>query len=227
MFDIEEDKEITFTILEGGVAHLSINDYLYYSDDNGSVQAYVDKLNEIKRNPDIRGLVLEVYSGGGQDTASDYIGNAVAALSAVKPVVVYGHTLASGAYLMAVNANIIVASSGLSRIGSIGSYIPLDRFYRDIYSTYMQDVYAEQSTEKNADFREWISDERVELYQKRANASADYFISKVRMKRPYVSEDAYKGGLYDAEQAKKMGLIDGVGTLDYALSRALSLLNNY
>ena len=217
-FSFEQEEKPTYTVKDG-IAHIAINDYLYLGNEAGAVQSYVDLLSEIKASDSIRGVVVELYSGGGQDTASDYLGNAIAEVSAIKPVVAYGHLMASGAYLAAVNANIIVASSGISRFGSIGSYIPLDRFYRDIYATFMNDVYAEQSSDKNAEFREWVNEDATTKYQERANASAGYFISKVRMKRPYVSEEAYKGGLFDADRAKQFGLIDGIGTLDYAFSR--------
>ena len=72
-----------------------------------------------------------------------------------------------------------------------------------------------------------MSDGSIEKYQQMANESAQYFIDAVKLKRPFVSEEALKGKLYTAENAKRVGLIDGIGSLDYAKSRIISLLNNY
>ena len=73
----------------------------------------------------------------------------------------------------------------------------LNKIIKEFYSEIFEDVYAQQSTEKNEEFREYVNDE------------------------------VFAGKLYTAENAKRVGLIDGIGSLDYAKSRIISLLNNY
>ena len=75
-------------------------------------------------------------------------------------------------------------------------------------------------------FREYVSDGSIEKYQQMADESAQYFIDAVKLKRPFVSEEALKGN-YIQQIKQKVGLIDGIGSLDYAKSRIISLLNNY
>ena len=105
-------------------------------------------------------------------------------MAGVKPVIAYGHMIASGAYLMAINCNLIIASGGLSKVGSIGSYVSLNKIIKEFYSEIFEDVYAQQSTEKNEEFREYVSDGSIEKYQQMANESAQYFIDAVKLKRP-------------------------------------------
>ena len=88
---------------------------LYFGTDERAVQSYVSLLKRLQKEDTVQGVIIEIDSGGGHDAASDYIGNAVAELAGVKPVIAYGHMIASGAYLMAINCNLIIASGGLSK----------------------------------------------------------------------------------------------------------------
>lgn len=213
--------------VKNSIAHVRIDDLLYFGTEKTSVQSYAELFKELQKDDSVQGVIIEIDSGGGHDAASDYIGNAVAELAGVKPVIAYGHMIASGAYLMAINCNLIIASGGLSKVGSIGSYVSLNKIIKEFYSEIFEDVYAQQSTEKNEEFREYVSDGSIEKYQQMANESAQYFIDAVKLKRPFVIEEALKGKLYTADKAKRVGLIDGIGSLDYAKSRIISLLNNY
>lgn len=223
----EEEVNGIESEINNGIAHVRIDDLLYFGTDERAVQSYVSLLKRLQKEDTVQGVIIEIDSGGGHDAASDYIGNAVAELAGVKPVIAYGHMIASGAYLMAINCNLIIASGGLSKVGSIGSYVSLNKIIKEFYSEIFEDVYAQQSTEKNEEFREYVSDGSIEKYQQMANESAQYFIDAVKLKRHFVSEEALKGKLYTADKAKRVGLIDGIGSLDYAKSRIISLLNNY
>ena len=51
-----------------------------------------------------------------------------------------------------------------------------------------------------------MSDGSIEKYQQMAHESAQYFIDAVKLKRPFVSEEALKGKLYTADKAKRLDL---------------------
>lgn len=213
--------------VKNGIAHVRIDDLLYFGTEKTSVQSYAKLFKELQKDDSVQGVIIEIDSGGGHDSASMYLGNVISELTAVKPVVAYGHMIASGAYLMSINCNLIIASNILSKIGSIGAYVSLSKIMKEFYSEFFEDVYAEQSPEKNEEFREYVIDGGTEKYQKMANESARSFISAVKEKRAFVNDEVFAGKLYTAENAKRVGLIDGIGTLDYAKSRIISLLNNY
>lgn len=213
--------------VKNSIAHVRIDDLLYFGTEKTSVQSYAELFKELQKDDSVQGVIIEIDSGGGHDSASMYLGNVISELTAVKPVVAYGHMIASGAYLMSINCNLIIASNILSKIGSIGAYVSLSKIMKEFYSEFFEDVYAEQSPEKNEEFREYVIDGGTEKYQKMANESARSFISAVKEKRAFVNDEVFAGKLYTAENAKRVGLIDGIGTLDYAKSRIISLLNNY
>lgn len=224
---IKEDEPDLNYSMNGSYAVLSLDNYMYLGKDKYSISSYVDLINKIKSDPEIKGLLFNIYSGGGVDVAGELLRVELESLSKIKPTIAYGHYVASGAYLASLGCNLIIASSGLSRFGSIGSYISLDKWYKEIYDIIRKDVFAEASTEKQLAWRNYVSDDDITLYQEAANESANYFINQVRKYRTGVSEDALKGSMYMASQAKSLGLIDGIGNLQYAISRLNSLIKNY
>lgn len=223
---VKADSGLTYTVNDG-FAHLTLNGYLFMGSDEYSASNYAEKIQEIKRNSTIKGLLFEIYSGGGIDIAGELLRSELSSLSAVKPVVAWGHYVASGAYLAALGANIIIGSNGLSRFGSIGAYIQLDKFYKEIYSFIYNDIYADASPEKNEAWRKYLTDDNVDLYKQQANETAKYFINQVKAGRHGVSDDALKGAMFTAAKAKSLGLIDGIGNKEYAMKRLDSLLKNY
>ena len=67
------------------------DDLLYFGTEKTSVQSYAELFKELQKDDSVQGVIIEIDSGGGHDAASDYIGNAVAELAGVKPVIAYGH----------------------------------------------------------------------------------------------------------------------------------------
>ena len=63
------------------------------------------------------------------------------------------------------------------------------------------------------------------------NRSAELFQREVRKYRSLKGSDDYQaqtlaGGMFDANIARNRGLIDGIGTLNYALKRLQSHIKN-
>ncbi|MDE5638150.1 MAG: signal peptide peptidase SppA [Alistipes sp.] len=80
------------------------------------------KLREVRKNDDIKAVVLRVNSPGGSALASDVIWREMMLLREVKPVVVsMGQYAASGGYYISAPADAILADR-LTRTGSIGVF---------------------------------------------------------------------------------------------------------
>jgi ClpP class serine protease len=88
------------------------------------------------------------------------------------------------------------------------------------YSENVDDIYSEVSQDKNAEWRAYLKGDTKPL-QTIVTQNAKLFQQEVTKYRPlnYDKETTLRGGMFFAQDAKKRGLIDGVGTLGYAMSR--------
>ena len=96
---------------------------LFDDDSHATAEDVVDALDDAARSKAVKAIVLRIDSPGGTYPASDAMADAVArARRAGKPVVVsMGDVAASGGYLAAVRADVIVAQPG-TITGSIGVF---------------------------------------------------------------------------------------------------------
>ncbi|KAB7728141.1 hypothetical protein F5984_20565 [Rudanella paleaurantiibacter] len=182
-----------------------------------------------KQQDQIVGAVLCLNGPGGPEHASYRVYDALRAFG--KPVTVYcdhGY-LASSLYLAALGATSIYASRPTDEIGSIGAYTTF-RYYKPGEGSVVRDVYAPQSTEKNAEFRAGQSGNFVPMETKMARV-AERFIQLVEERRPDLKIvdgiDPRKGALVTADVALEMGLITGISDLRTALENTFLLCENW
>jgi len=89
-------------------------------------------LKQAAADPDVKAVVIETDSPGGEITASDVLNDAVRNFDADKPVIVYFNSIgASGAYYMACGADWIMCND-TTFTGSIGVIISTLN-YRDLF----------------------------------------------------------------------------------------------
>ncbi len=226
LFMLDEPKPITHKISGDGIAAMPFYNDFYIGQDEQSTNKYADYIAGLKDDSQTKGLIIEMYSGGGVDVAGELLRAAVAEFADKKPVIIHAQTIGSAAYLAASAANLIIATNGLSRIGSIGAYISLPRYLAEFYKEYFQDVYAEQSGDKNGAWRKYLEDYNTEEYQAMANRSAQYFITAIKQHRE-IKDEALTGKMFEAKAAKAMGLIDGIGGADYVKGRMAYLMRQY
>lgn len=211
----------------GGVLRLRLQGVMTVADQmcSDGVQTLVDRLYSAYNDNSVGGILLEVNSGGGEATAGHILHNAIKDKN--KPVVVHATTMGSAALLGTLSANEIVAAGDASRIGSIGSYISIDKKMLENYANNVVDIYATQSSEKNAEFRSLMNGDFAGL-QKAVDKSAEMFQKEVRKFRKMKSDDnTLNGGMFYAKDAKNRGLVDSIGGLNYALKRLNSQINNW
>jgi signal peptide peptidase SppA len=164
-------------------------------------------------NPQIKGIILDIDSPGGEVNGVSELSNMVYAARGKKPVVAYASgDAASGAYWIASAADEIVVSdtSALGSIGVVGMYRGKSgKSNEDV------EIVSSQSPHKRLDPS---SDEGRTRLQMRIDSMADVFIETIARNRK-VSADIvqthYGGGdVLIGAKAVQAGLADRVGSLE-------------
>jgi signal peptide peptidase SppA len=164
-------------------------------------------------NPQIKGIILDIDSPGGEVNGVSELSNMVYAARGKKPVVAYASgDAASGAYWIASAADEIVVSetSALGSIGVVG-------VYRGKSGAPNSDVeiVSSQSPHKRLDPQ---TDEGRARLQLRIDSMADVFISTIARNRdvaPEIVQTHYGGGdVMIGARAVEAGLADRVGSLE-------------
>jgi protease-4 len=204
----------------GSVAMINVTGPLRkYGNWNGAGHMeYVDALNGIYGDNKFCGAVLIIDSPGGQAQGCRAFYNTVA--NPIKPIGTFiNGTCASAAVYLSAGSDVIMASDSTDEIGSIGmvaTIIDMKKFMAEKVGMTIHEIYADQSIDKNGDFRLLFDkgdDSLIRADLTRTNAQ---FIADVSAKRPIKSKDKepFTGKMYDAKTAQEFGLIDGIGTLD-------------
>ncbi|GAB4317653.1 MAG: signal peptide peptidase SppA [Methanobacteriaceae archaeon] len=215
----------------GTVAVIPIQGEIGYSSSNilGGTTVNPDTIktliNDAENDANVKAILLEINSGGGSPVASEEIMEAVKECK--KPVVVWISDVgASGAYLVASPADKIIASQS-SIVGSIGVILSLTNL-SDLYQKLginRTAITGGEYKDMGADYRDLTPEER-KMLQEMVDEDYDYFIALVaenrNLTKKYV-ESIAEGKIYTGPQAKKVKLIDDVGSKDYALDEAAKL----
>lgn len=182
----------------------------------------VPVITELADNENIKGMVLRVNSPGGSAFGSDQIGEALDYFkSKKKPLVVsMGDYAASGGYWISACADKIYADP-LTITGSIGIFglIPNCEKLLTKIGVNTQSVSTNPSAALNVPMKALTPQQLAEM-QKSVEEGYDRFISRVvkgrNMKRDRVLRIA-EGRVWNAMQAKKLGLVDTLGSLQNAV----------
>jgi len=186
------------------------------------IELLVNDLRAAYANENITSIILEINSGGGESTAGAMLKNAIQERN--KPVISYGWMVASAAYLAAAATDEIIAASPDSQFGSIGVLFSLNKAFLEMYTAEQIDIYADQSTQKNAAFRAAQNGD-FSKYQKLATEHAAVFHSEVMAMRTLKGNEGrikstLDGSMFFAQEAKSRGLVDNIGNFNLALDRA-------
>jgi ClpP class serine protease len=187
------------------------------------VSDLIDNLNLAVQNRNIQGVVIDTETGGGESTAGSNLMYAVADAVKIKPVLNWFGTCASAGVMATLPCNENIAKNERSQIGSIGTYLSIDKSFVEWYKANVMDLYADDSTNKNLAFRQLI-DGNTEGYKTMVNATNKNFMSDVSRFRPLTGDatkqaDTLSGKMFNALEGKKRGLVDAVGNLDYVIKR--------
>lgn len=220
--DIKNEK--LTSLPKGSIVKLQLNDYMAVNDGlcTMGIQSLANNLLFYKDNPNIAGAILEVNSGGGEAMAGQIMYNAVKDFK--KPVIALVHNAGSAAYLAISACTEIIASGELSRLGSIGALVSLDRKFIQTYKDRFDEIYSDLSADKNAGIRSYIETGDSSLIKQSLNETVLAFQAVVTSHRDVKKKDeTLRGGMFQAKDAKSRGLVDLIGTQELVIKR----LKNY
>ncbi|MEO7165928.1 MAG: signal peptide peptidase SppA [Spartobacteria bacterium] len=200
---------------------------------NGNVgETMVDdlrwQLEQARDDKNVRAVVLEIDSPGGEVTASDMIYNAVVKTRAKKPVVVYMESLAaSGGYYVACGGKYLMANE-TSITGSIGVIIQTLN-----YEQLFNKIGLASVVFKSGKFKDMLNGARPITEEERAYVQSfvmktyEKFLGIVAKERN-LPADALRNGIADGRilsgrDALESKLIDGLGQIEDAYAKAKEL----
>lgn len=190
----------------------------------------VKEIKKIRKDDDVKAVVLRVNSPGGSANASEQIWHAVQTLRAKGlPVVVsMGDYAASGGYYISCGANYIFAEPN-TLTGSIGIFgtIPNIKGLRDKIGLDVDGIATHQhsSLEQNM-LMEGMNSEEARMMQSMVERGYELFTSRCAAGRG-MSQDSIKaiaeGRVWLGEDALALGLVDELGGLQQAIDKAAAL----
>ncbi len=190
---------------------------------------YVKLLKEIRKQDDVKAVVLRINSPGGNILSAENIYRQLIGLQAdgKKLVVSMGDLAASGGYYLSAMADSIFAQPN-TLTGSIGvfSIIPnpsraLDEKLGVRFDTVQTGPYSADFTI----FFPWTERENKYL-QSRTDAYYELFLNKVAEGRDMTRDQVHaiaQGRIWSGQRALDNGLVDKLGTLEDAIASAATL----
>ncbi|MFA5405898.1 MAG: signal peptide peptidase SppA [Candidatus Nanoarchaeia archaeon] len=190
-----------------------------------SLKTIESQLADIKANPIIQSVIIDINSGGGSSVGSAEIARAVSELG--KPTVALIRDAgASGAYLIASACDYIVAHE-YSIVGSIGvamDYLEYSGLMERYNITYVNLSYPEHKDIMSSyrpltdEEREWIINKLEMVYDSFVNKTAEY---RGMNKTDFLTYA--NGSFFLGYEALEYGLIDELGGWPEALNKSIEL----
>jgi protease IV len=194
------------------------------SNERASAESIVPLLEKAFANPNVKAVVLSIDSPGGAPVESERIYTAIGSLKKKHPkpvVAVINNIGASAAFLIALHADKIVAGK-YSLVGSVGAIMApwqLDRAIAKFDVT--QRVYASGRLKSFLNPFTPVSPEVDIKAQKLVDQLGTFFLEEVKARRGTrlkQGADVATGEVWPGPEAKDLGLVDSVGTLDEYVS---------
>ncbi|MBQ6226155.1 MAG: signal peptide peptidase SppA [Bacteroidaceae bacterium] len=193
-----------------------------------TTKATITDLQKLRKDKDVKAVVIRVNSPGGSAFASEQIWHEIQLLRAEKPVVIsMGGLAASGGYYISCGANKIFAEP-MTLTGSIGIFgmIPdASELLTQKLGLSFDVVKTNAMSDFGATGRPFNANEAAKM-QNYINNGYELFTGRVAGGRG-MAQDSVKaiaeGRVWTGEQALKIGLVDKLGNLDDAIKAASEL----
>ena len=187
----------------------------------------VDEIKEHVKDHSIKAIILRIDSPGGAVAPSQEIYEEVKKASEEKHVVVsMGSIAASGGYYIAAPADVIIANPG-TLTGSIGVIMEIPNLEGLMSKIGISTEVIKSGRHKDmaSAFRKMEKEDR-EILQGVMDNVHEQFIRAVAEGRKLGVEEIRPiadGRIFSGEQAKGLKLVDEIGTLEFAISKAAEL----
>ncbi len=207
------------------------------SDQAGTIDGdvYSKLIRKIRRDKNVKAIVLRVNSGGGSALASEKIWREFTlAKEADIPIVVsMGDYAASGGYYIACMADSILAEAN-TLTGSIGVF----SMFPNAQKLMNEKMGINFDTVKTGNFSLGVSPfvelspQEKQIIQTSTEEFYDTFLKRVAVGRKMTKEDVNEvaqGRIWTGSRAKELGLVDKIGGLDdaIAIAKGMAGLDNY
>lgn len=186
-----------------------------------------DALRKARKDKSVKAVVMRIDSGGGMVVAADEIWREVELTRAEKPIVIsMGDMAASGGYYIAAPGSYIFAQPG-TLTGSIGVFsgiVNLKGLYRKIGIS-KQIIKRGENADFYSDWSDFTSERRKVLRDQVREIYRDFVdkVAKGRRMSFQKTDEIARGRVWTGRQAKEKGLVDELGGLDEAISKAKEL----
>lgn len=186
------------------------------------------RLRQLRQKPAVKAVVLRVNSPGGSATASEVVAREVRLLQeAGKPVVVsMGDVAASGGYWIASGADLVLAqpSTITGSIGVFSLFLNLQELGGNLgvrWDGVKTAALADMSSTTRPK-----TPQQLAILQGTVDRIYQVFLDRVAQGRnlaPAKVAEIAQGRVWSGKTAKQLGLVDEIGGLEVALTRAASL----
>ena len=184
---------------------------------------HATRLADLGKRENISAIIILMDTPGGEARAAHSFVTAIESVN--KPVLAYVDDMAAslGMWITAACDEVYV-SSKVARVGSIGSYLTLADWsgYFEQQGIKLHEIYAPQSEDKNKDYKEALKG-NYEMIQAELKIHVDHFISHIETSRPQAAAHTKEWGtgkMFFPGDSQRIGLIDGVKTLQQVVSKA-------
>lgn len=190
---------------------------------------YVKLLKDIRRQDDIKAVVLRINSPGGSILAAENIYRQLVGLQedGKKLVVSMGDLAASGGYYLSAMADSIFAQPN-TLTGSIGVFSIIPNPSRALDEKLGVNFDTVRTGPYSSDFTlmfQWQAREHSYM-QSRTDAYYELFLEKVAKGRDMTRDEVHavaQGRIWSGKKAAEIGLVDRLGSLEDAIDAAASL----
>lgn len=176
---------------------------------------------------EINTILFDTDSPGGQVDGTETFADAIRESGKRTIGLVNNGMACSAGYWPISGCDELYATHATCEIGSIGVYATLSDYskYYEEMNIKIEDVYADQSTEKNKGYIDWKAGD-PKVFKERLTLVATEFISAVETNRAGKLNlsvgDPFKGAVYGATKATEIGLIDGIKKKDALINELLN-----
>lgn len=217
---------IAFVVLDGVISQGESFDNSISNEAIIGADSVVEQLDEIMRNKNVKALVLRINSPGGSYTASNEIWYAVKQVkekSNIPVIISQANYAASGGYFISIAGDYIFAepSTITGSIGVLGGKMVLSGLWKKLDIKWGEVKFGDNAGILSVNHK--FSEAEKVVFNKSLDRIYKDFTTKVAEARKIDLKDLDKlarGRVWTGVDAKKVGLIDGIGGIDEAISMA-------
>lgn len=216
----EGDKQIALIQVDGAIQRLTPG---AFPSDQQDSDVLAQAVHDAVHDPRTQAIVLRINSPGGSYVASDTLWRelSLAREKGLPVVVSMGAVAASGGYFIALPASKIVAQPGTitGSIGVFGAKPVLAGLWEKLGVRWEEVTLSPYATMDSTNQR--FTDQQREAFEKGLDAAYGDFTQKVAQGRQLdmdMVDKVARGRIWTGVDAYRVGLVDGLGGMDVALS---------